>query len=124
MTNKQISTYPDLIVSSSTVEVKIRPLVDVLNSVGGVKTVASCGGHYRRNPFVGFTSDLLFASRVSGVLIENHIPWSVEVGNRGEWGSFNTIPKPVFWLRPNKRKWNKASKEIMRISNLIASATN
>lgn len=53
----------------SYIEPAIRPLVDMLNSVNAVRTIASCEGHTNgKPPYVYFKAPLYFASCLEKVL--------------------------------------------------------
>ena len=56
-------------VASTSIDPKIKPLVDAMNATGHIRTVASCQGHfYRCPPYVYFYAPVTVASAIDRAL--------------------------------------------------------
>jgi len=83
-----------------TIEPKIRPLVDALNAIDGVRTIASCQGHATRvsSPYVTFSCLPLVAEQIAARLDRVRS----QGGLHHDWrlsGEFNGENKLCFSLR-------------------------
>lgn len=113
------------------IEPHIQPLVDVLNNIEGVATIASCQGHIGRSyPYVYFSVQSVETAR----LIKRWLDEDIESASLFHWdlkGHFNPQLElgfalyshrysPLFWELGFHRK--RANREIERLAKYIEDA--